>query len=1136
MTEIIVRFLGKLLEVGYEALIDAGVIPTSLQGSNIGVFVAFTNSDAFSITKRSKQRTNLYGALGNESSMLANRLSYTFGFTGPSLGINTSCSSSSTAIHEALLSIRMGLCDAAIVAGAHCNFDHVVPYMFHELELTSVDGKCKAFDAAADGYARAEAAVAIYISKLRDSKRAYATLVHTAINNDGYKKEGITFPSGVQQENVIRKVYEESGVDPLEVDYVEAHGTGTKVGDPQEIHAIFRALCERRNGSLLVGSVKTNMGHSEPIAGLCALSKMILSHINGILPANLHYNNPSPDIPALLDGSIQVVNKNLKFKAKYVGINSTGFGGTNVHILLKFDSQEEIAKSWKPNIPLILLCSGRTEQAVQHFLDKALIKCQDQHFVRLLHELSKDTIPRHPYRGFVVINSENIETHVDKAEAKEFVWFIFTGLGSQWVGMINDLIKFDVFNRSIIKEHSAETIRCFLAIDKIELNFESPTTCLQDQLKKDLVYNVYKKGRWGFVGHHTIPFEEIQTKQDLSHAYGCILKPGEYSSLNWIASPISLINKNLVEIQYSSLNFEDIGIGSIRSNEASNLVPFQNNYKSRCEFSGKYKGNRVFGFGTSQTLATHLDPENLVLFDIPKHWTYEAAATVPLVYCTVYLALIFRGRMKSGETILVHTGVEDVCQAAIAVALSMKCKVFITVSIPKKQAFLKTRFPSLNDANFTNLGNSNQFKTHILNHTNGRGVDLVFNSQADERIKTSIDCLTDNGRFLQIGTFAAFNNTNIGLSVLLKGVSIFAISLKKFIENSSHDEMSALKKYINDGIELGIVRPLNFHVFKSNQLEQACRFMARANHVGKVLIQVREDEHVPALIPAYPSTYFDLNKSYIIVGGLGDMGFELANWMVSRGAKKLVLVSRTGVKSTYHEYRITIWENQGVLAAIYMHDLTTITGARDLWEEATKLGPIGGVFNTAVVLRDALFENQTPASFIDSANCKATATLNLDIVSRTLAPELDYFVVFSSTTAFRGFPGQTNYGYSNSAMERICEQRHSDGLPALAVQWGPVGDVGALHRQIGDSDNFEGYMPQRLESCLETLDLLLQQRRPVVSSFLVFKEDKLKETKAKDSLVDTIARILGFKNVSKVNPKSTLVELGMDSIMSTEVT
>ncbi|CAG7821119.1 unnamed protein product, partial [Allacma fusca] len=475
----------KLLEVGYEALFDAGVIPKSLQGSNIGVFVAFTDSDAFSITKRSKQRTNLYGALGNESSMLANRLSYTFGFTGPSLGINTSCSSSSTAIHEALLSIRMGLCDAAIVAGAHCNFDHVVPSMFHELELTSVDGKCKAFDAAADGYARAEAAVAIYISKLRDSKRAYATLVHTAINNDGYKKEGITFPSGVQQENVMRKVCEESSVDPLEVDYVEAHGTGTKVGDPQEIHAIFRALCERRHGSLLVGSVKTNMGHSEPIAGLflilisavnqfrssaksyygvtcnknihrilvliglCGLSKMILSHINGILPANLHYSNPSPDIPALLDGSIQVLNKNLKFKAKYVGINSTGFGGTNVHILLKFDSHEEIAKPWKPNIPLILLCSGRTEQAVQHFLDKALIQCQDQHFVRLLHELSRETIPRHPYRGFVVINFEKIETHVDKAEAKEFVWFIFTGLGSQWVGMINDLIKFDVFNRSI---------------------------------------------------------------------------------------------------------------------------------------------------------------------------------------------------------------------------------------------------------------------------------------------------------------------------------------------------------------------------------------------------------------------------------------------------------------------------------------------------------------------------------------------------------------------------------------------------------------------------------------------------------------------------------------------------------------
>ncbi|CAG7725390.1 unnamed protein product, partial [Allacma fusca] len=176
---------------------------------------------------------------------------------------------------------------------------------------------------------------------------------------------------------------------------------------------------------------------------------MILAHIKGILPANLYYCTPNPDIPALLDGKIQVVDKNVKFSAKYVGLNSTGFGGTNVHIVLKFDNHQDIENSWKPKIPLIILCSGRTAEAVQHFLENALIESHDQHFVKLLHELSKNAIPRHPYRGYAVINSDNIDIHVDKNELKDYTWFIFTGMGSQWPGMSNDLVRFEAFNKSV---------------------------------------------------------------------------------------------------------------------------------------------------------------------------------------------------------------------------------------------------------------------------------------------------------------------------------------------------------------------------------------------------------------------------------------------------------------------------------------------------------------------------------------------------------------------------------------------------------------------------------------------------------------------------------------------------------------
>ncbi|CAG7787029.1 unnamed protein product [Allacma fusca] len=448
--------LRKLLEVTYEAIVDAGVNPSTLQGTNTGVFVAASDSEASAIWKRSGEKSNIYGVLGSAVSMLANRLSFAFGFHGPSYVVDTACSSASVATQQALMSIQAGLCDAAIIAGGHIHHDPVSSHMFHHLEMTSADGRCKVFDDSADGYCRAEAVVATYICKKQVAKRAYATLVHAGINNDGYKEQGITFPSEVLQERVMRRVYDDIGLNPLEVDYIEAHGTGTRVGDPEEIMGISKVFCEGRTGPLLVGSVKSNMGHPEPAAGLCSISKVILSNIAGIVPGNLHYKTPNKDIPALHDGRVQVVAKNQPFRAKYVGLNAMGFGGTNVHILLKLESKE-LPPAWTPPIPLLILSSGRTEEAVNHFLEKSLNHKENHHFVKLLHELSKDKVSKHPYRGFLISNSGKQDVVVDEVDVKESVWFVFTGMGSQWAGMSKDLIKFDAFKNSVSR--SAEYLQ-----------------------------------------------------------------------------------------------------------------------------------------------------------------------------------------------------------------------------------------------------------------------------------------------------------------------------------------------------------------------------------------------------------------------------------------------------------------------------------------------------------------------------------------------------------------------------------------------------------------------------------------------------------------------------------------------------
>lgn len=226
--------------------------------------------------------------------------------------------------------------------------------------------------------------------------------------------------------------------------------------------------------------------------------------------------------------------------------------------------------------------------------------------------------------------------------------------------------------------------------------------------------------------------------------------------------------------------------------------------------------------------------------------------------------------------------------------------------------------------------------------------------------------------------------------------------------------------------------------------------MATGKHMGKILLKIRDEEPQKLCPPsvktvnAVPKTYFDPKKSYIIVGGLGGFGLELANWMIGRGAKHVVLASRSGVQTGYQALCMKRWLKNVINVIVSTDDSSTFKGAENLIKTAIDLAPVGGIFNLAAVLRDALIENLTEQEFKEVAAPKINATRNLDTVSRKLCPELEHFVVFSSISCGRGSIGQCNYGWANSAMERIVEQRQEDGLPGLAIQWGPIGDVGMI--------------------------------------------------------------------------------------------
>ncbi|KZC13477.1 PREDICTED: fatty acid synthase [Dufourea novaeangliae] len=1962
--------LRLLLETTYEAIVDAGINPQEIRGSKTGVYIGVSTSESNEKWSDDPDEVTGYALIGCCRAMFPNRISFAFDFTGPSYAVDTACSSSMFAMHQAISAIRSGECDAAIVGGCNLLLKPIASLEFHRLGMLSPDGMCKAFDADGKGYVRSETVGVFYLQKAKDARRVYATVIHSKTNTDGNKVQGITYPNGEMQNKLMREVYLEAGVNPADVVYVEAHGTGTKVGDPQEINSIANLFCKGRKAPLLLGSVKSNLGHAEAASGMGSLAKLLIAMEAGVIPGNLHFKNPNENIPSLKDGSIQVIDRNTPWKGGLVAVNSFGFGGANAHILLRSNPKPKLSPVLDSKLPKLVLASGRTEEAVQILLDKAKEHEKDDEFIALLHDTYATNIPSHAYRGYSVLgNASGSEISQCNTTEKRPIWFIFSGMGSQWSGMGKQLLCIEPFQRSlqrcadalkpegldlmnIILNGTPETfenvMHCFVSIaaiqvalvdvlaymgihpdgiighsvgelgcayadgtftpeqtmlaaywrgrsilnsklppgamaavglswedvkkrcppdifpacnnssdsvtvsgpvdsihkfaeklkqdnifvkvvdssgvafhskyiapvgqslrvaleriipnpkprtsrwistsipdgawnnplaqlssaayhvnnllspvlfqqgltfihdnaitievaphclmqailrrslpknvtnvglhkrdnennlgfflenigkvytagaqpevsklypsisypvgrgtpmlntlvgwdhstewsvanfstsggssgesivavdlskesdaylsghkidgrilfpatgylvivwktfaklrnvnyeklpvvfedvkilratilptegtvkflinifmgtgefeicesgsvavtgkisvpenvEKMLLNLPTPVVrnepellelkpvdiykelrlrgydytgvfrgiktsnnrggsgellwsnwisfidtmlqisildkdtralylptrvkyvainpmihleyvnnlkpgdgipahyyknidvtksggieirkmkvnlapkrqqtqvtpyhdrslfvpyvnpqplvqdpdkaktyamtvllhlvrenakglkvkgieiaderpadtlfgsivldilyrepsvtvdfqiagsnpnqytsleaqhikvvqrdmhiapvgqdlnfiiaanvlsenskaalrnlseslkaggflileecgqlnlsnlkscnlmyvskqvihgksfillkkienlkepsiiqiteknfhwleglkaamkksvtenqeillvsqgeellgmaglinCLRmeeggsnvryvfiqdknapkfspsnkfysEQLEKQFVANVLKGGNWGSYRHLPLDGQKGASSLQVEHAYINVLYRGDLSSLRWIESPLSYYqpetcpNMELFHVYYAPLNFRDVMLASGKL--PPDALP-GNLANEDCilglEFSGRNsKGQRVMAMVPARGLATTVVADPGFSWIVPDKWTLEEASTIPVAYSTSYYALFVRGGLKRGESVLIHAGTGGVGQASISIALHAGCTVFTTVGTPEKRECLKKMFPQLTDRN---IGNSRDtsFEQMILNETNGRGVDVVLNSLAEEKLQASIRCLAIGGRFLEIGKFDLSNDATLGMSLFLKNTAFHGILLDAICEDDCA-ERQAVVKLVQEGIENGAVRPLPATVFSEQQIEQSFRFMATGKHIGKVVLKIRDEEKqkvvsspAPKIVAAIPRTYMNPEKSYILVGGLGGFGIELADWMITRGAKHVVLTSRSGIRTGYQSMAVRRWRGMGVNIAISTVDVTTLAGARQLLKESSEIAPIGGIFNLAAVLADKLIKDLNENDFVKVTTPKVIATKHLDAASREMCPSLDYFVAFSSVSCGKGNLGQTNYGLANSAMERIVEQRQANGLPGLAIQWGAIGDVGLILDTLGGSNDIEvgGTTPQRIGSCLETMDVFLQQPHPVLSSCCIADQRKFQDTSNRISIVQAVANILGIKKLETINNNVTLADLGMDSLMGTEI-
>ncbi|MFK0246124.1 type I polyketide synthase [Amycolatopsis azurea] len=460
-----------LMEVAWEAFEDAGLTLDGVSALNASVLMGVITSDYWDRQAHRLEDLDVHTVGGSTRGGNAGRISYALNLRGLSVAVDAACSSSLVGVHLAVRSLRAGDCDVAFAGGVNMilNPDHAIG--FSQGRMMAPDGQCKAFDARADGYVRSEGAAVVALKLLsraiEDGDRVHAVIRGSAASNDGH---GETFmaPQVDGQSAGLRAAYADAALDPGSVGYVEAHGTGTSVGDPVEIGALQAVLGRARpSGSpLLVGSVKTNIGHTEGAAGAVGLIKAALCVRNGFIPGSLNFETPSPAIP-WSDINVEVAARPVHWfeenGPRRAGVSSFGITGTNVHVVLEEPPAAETSPAGSAGRPVLLPLSARAETALPHLAgayrdlmshkDFPLADVAYSAAVRRTHHAQRlaivassaeeateqlDAYARGAYTEGVVTG--DAEDDLDAAHPSAWV---FPGQGGQWLGMGSDLVASD---------------------------------------------------------------------------------------------------------------------------------------------------------------------------------------------------------------------------------------------------------------------------------------------------------------------------------------------------------------------------------------------------------------------------------------------------------------------------------------------------------------------------------------------------------------------------------------------------------------------------------------------------------------------------------------------------------------------
>jgi acyl transferase domain-containing protein/acyl carrier protein len=1072
-----------LLEVAWEALENAGQGPAHLATCRTGVFVGLTSDEYAHLAYRSgdASRFDAHFASGVARSVAGGRISYILGIEGPNMSIDTACSSSLVALHTACLYLRMQECRMALAGGVNVVLSPEIGVAFSKARMMAPDGRCKAFDARADGFVRAEGCGVVVLKRLSDAvadgDHILALIRGSAVNQDG-RSSGITAPNGAAQEAVIRAALAHGGVRPDEIGYVEAHGTGTALGDPIEAHALAAVLGPGRDASnpLIVGSVKTNLGHTESAAGVAGLIKVVLALQHQQIPPHLHFQQMNPHIDwGNVPVEIPVAGRAWPRgeKRRLAGLSSFGFSGTNAHAIIEEAPLPSESKRMWERPKHILALSAKNELALRELshlyaeeLAKGTVDLGDlcytanagrAHFEQRLavvggsHEEMRrrllETVP-----GKRVVEREGFRPV-----------FLFPGSEAQYSAARQELYASQPVFRAAIDE-GADSQKALARLWQswgIEPNARSHEMVLSMSLEQG-------RGQW----------EQMLENLARLYVHG--------AEVNWAGfdQPYARQRVSLPTYPFQRQRYW------VQSSDAARLdgwfyrvVWRQRDFADQAERRDKHHW--------------------IVLADTQG----VAKAIAARIECAGDTFSLVRGPLAAGRNLdrVVDLRNLDAAEGASEPQCTMLAGLVQDVSL-----------------------------------VGGRGV--MFWSVTKGALSTGRE--TNPVLPWQAPVWA------LGRTILSEHPEFWGGMVDLDPAASPEANASLLWRHLDsfDGEDQAAFR-------------DGSRLVARL------------ERHTVAPVTNKPK--FRADAAYLVTGGYGALGLELARWMVQRGAHNVILMGRSpmppGAISTVRDL-----EKLGARIEPAIADVGNAQALQSFLRshaEQHRGLPIRGVFHAAGVARHVLVSETTPEDFEHSFRAKVQGTWLLEQAFEHTP--LDFFVLFSSASAVLSSPRLGPYAASNAFLDATAEYRRIKGQPALSVNWGAWTGIGmASHSGAGQAlAETDGMKLEQGLACLDRLwgsagqvcVLPMDWRRwaslypaymatPFFSDVIEKREASAQrssqsallrdlEHAPEPSRVDIVrervhslaVKALGFDPARRLEPQQPLGELGLDSLIALEL-